>query len=136
MCLTPHTVNENQPAGTVVGQLIIDDSLSSLSCDKQYCCPDSGRHFDYECNIKNPEGNEIIPQFQKNVSALFRLDERFRLRTRVRLNFSSFADSNGSVDIQISCEDTRRPLHFIGKTLQVLVSGNSLAEFLLLFEKQ
>ena len=124
ICLNPRTVHENQPADTVVGQLIIDDSSSpSLTCTKQHCCPASGRHFDYVCNIKNPEQNQILPHLQKNVTALFRLDDRFRLRTRVKLNYSALADTNGSVAIQISCRDTRRPLHFIGQSLQVHVAG-------------
>ena len=127
MCLTPHTVNENQSADTIIGQLIIDDSSPPLlSCTKQHCCPDIGRHFDYECNIKNPEDNEIIPEVHKNVTALFRLDDRFRLRTRVKLNYSNFASSNGSVDIQVSCRDMSHPLHFIGKSLQVVVAGKSV----------
>ena len=118
-------MHENQPADTVVGQvLIIDDSSSSsLTCAKPHCCPVSGRHFDYVCNIKNPEQNQILPHLQKNVTALFRLDDSFRLRTLVKLNYSAFASSNGSVAIQISCRDTRRPLHFIGQSLQVHVAG-------------
>ena len=127
MCLSPRIVNENQPIDTVIGQLIIDDSSSPLlSCDKQHCCRENGRHFAYECNINSPEDNEIIPQLQINVTALFRIDDRFRLRTAAKLNYSTFAMFNGSVGIQISCRDTMHPLHFIGETLQLLVSGMSV----------
>ncbi|KAJ7391373.1 hypothetical protein OS493_018416 [Desmophyllum pertusum] len=123
MCLTPHTVNENQPSGTIVGQLIIDDSSSpSLSCAKQHCCPDSGRHFDYQCNVDNPENNEVIPQLQKDVSTLFGLDDGFRLRTKVPLLYSDFQNSNGSVTIHFSCYHIRHPLHFIGQPLQITVA--------------
>lgn len=124
ICLSPHIVNENQPAGTVIGQVIIDDSSSPiLTCSKQHCCPDNGRHFHYECNIDNTEENAILPDLYKNVTALFLLDEGFRLRTRVKLNYSDFANSNGSVDIQVSCQDTRHPLHFIGSSVRVTVAG-------------
>ncbi|KAJ7382694.1 hypothetical protein OS493_033486 [Desmophyllum pertusum] len=122
MCLMPHTVNENQPSGTFVGQLIIDNSSSpSLSCAKQHCCSDSGRHFDYRCNVDNPENN-VIPQLQKNVSALFGLDDGFRLRTKVPLLYSDFKDSKGSVKIHFSCYHNRNPLHFIGQTLEITVA--------------
>ncbi|KAL9969518.1 hypothetical protein ACROYT_G021740 [Oculina patagonica] len=126
MCLIPHTVKENQPSGTIVGQLIIDDSSSPLlSCSKQHCCPNpqsAGKYFDYRCHVDNRENNEAIPSLQRNVSTLFRLDDGFLLRTRVPILYSDFKESNGSVEIHFSCYDTRHPLHFIGHSLQVLVS--------------
>ena len=125
MCLIPHTVNENQPSDTIVGQLIIDDSSSPLlSCAKQHCCTDNGRDFDFECKVDTPENNLVVPQLQRNVSALFRLDDRFRLRTKVPLLYSNFKESNGSVKIHFSCYHVSHPLHFIGKSLQVLIAGN------------
>lgn len=127
MCLIPNAINENEVSGTIVGQLFIDDSSSPLlSCSKQHCCPgpqSSGKHFDYQCHVDIPESNEAIPQLQKNVSALFRLDDGFLLRTRVPLLYSDFKDSNGSVQIHFSCYDTKHPLHFIGQSLQVIVAG-------------
>ncbi|XP_067050674.1 protocadherin Fat 4-like isoform X4 [Acropora muricata] len=120
ICLNPHTVYKNQPADSLVGQVMIDDSSSSLlTCSKQHCCPKNGRHFNYNCNITNPEDNEALPRHQKNVSALFQLDGQFRLRTRVPMNSSIFADGNGSLEIQINCVDTKHPLHFIGQTVLV-----------------
>ena len=127
MCLIPHTVNENQPSGIIAGQLIIDDSSSPLSsCAKQHCCPPPqslGRQFDYQCHVDTPENNEAIPQLQRNVSSLFKLDDGFLLRTRVPLLYSNFKDSNGSVEVHFSCYHTRHPLQFIGQSLQVSVAG-------------
>lgn len=129
MCLIPHTVNENQPSGIIVGQLIVDDSSSPLSsCAKQHCCPgpqniNIGRQFDYQCHVDTPENNEVISQLQRNVSSLFRLDDGFLLRTRVPLLYNNFKDSNGSVEVHFSCYHTRHPLQFIGQSLQVSVAG-------------
>lgn len=124
ICLNPHTVYKNQPADSLVGQVTIDDSSSSLlTCSKQHCCPKNGRHFNYECNITNPDDNEALPRHQKNVNALFLLDKQFRLHTRVPMNSSIFADSNGSLAIQINCADTKHPLHFIGQSLLVNYAG-------------
>lgn len=127
MCLIPHTVNENQPSGIIAGQLVIDDSSSPLSsCAKQHCCPPPqslGRQFDYQCHVDTPENNEAIPQLQKNVSSLFRLDDGFLLRTKIPLLYSNFKDSNGSVEVHFSCFHTRHPLQFIGQSLQVSVAG-------------
>ena len=127
MCLIPHTVNENQPSGIIAGQLIIDDSSSPLSsCAKQHCCPPPqslGRQFDYKCHVDTPENNEAIPQLQRNISSLFRLDNGFLLRTRVPLLYNNFKDSNGSVEVHFSCYHTRHPLQFIGQSLQVSVAG-------------
>ena len=103
---------------------MIDDSSSSLlTCSKQHCCPKNGRHFNYNCNITNPEDNEALPRHQRNVSALFQLDGQFRLRTRVPMNSNLFADGNGSLAIQISCVDTKHPLHYIGQSLVVKYAG-------------
>ena len=124
ICLNPHTVYKNQPADSLVGQVMIDDSSSSLlTCSKQHCCPKNGRHFNYNCNITNPEDNEALPRHQKNVSALFQLDGQFRLRTRVPMNSNIFADNNDSLAIQISCVDTKHPLHYIGQSLVVKYAG-------------
>ena len=122
ICLNPHTVYKNQPADSLVGQVMIDDSSSSLlTCSKQHCCPKNGRHFNYECNINNPEDNEGRPRHQKNVSALFQLDGQFRLRTRVPMNSNFFADGNGS--LEINCVDTKHPLHFTGQTVMINYAG-------------
>ena len=127
MCLIPRTVNENQPSGIIAGQLIIDDSSSPLSsCAKRHCCPSPqslGRQFDYQCHVDTPENNEAIPQLQRNVSSLFRLDDGFLLRTKVPLLYSNFKDSNGSVEVHFSCYHTIHPLQFIGQSLQVSVAG-------------
>ena len=124
ICLNPHTVYKNQPADSLVGQVMIDDSSSSLlTCSKQHCCPKNGRHFNYECNINNPEDNEGLPRHQKNVSELFQLDRQFRLHTKVPMNSNIFADGNGSLEIQINCVDTKHPLHFTGQTVLINYAG-------------
>ena len=127
MCLIPRTVNENQPSGIIAGQLIIDDSSSPLSsCAKRHCCPPPqslGRQFDYQCHVDTPENNKAVPQLQRNVSSLFRLDDGFLLRTKVPLLYNNFKDSNGSVEVHFSCYHTRHPLQFIEQSLQVSVAG-------------
>lgn len=120
ICLNSNTVYKNQPEDSLVGQVIIDDSSSPLlTCSKQHCCPLNGRQFDYECNINNPEDNESLIQIQNNVTAIFRLDKQFRLLTKVRVNSSIIANTNGSLAIQISCLDILHPLHFFGQPLSV-----------------
>ena len=124
ICLNPHTVHENQALGTTVGQLHIEDSSSPLlSCGKQRCCNDYGRNVDYECKVDTPENNLVVPQLQRNVSALFRLDDRGRLITKVPLQYSDFKESNGTVHVHFSCYQVSKPLHFIGKSLQVVITG-------------
>ena len=124
ICLNPHTVHENQPSDTTVGQLHIEDSSSPLlSCGKQRCCNDYGRNVDYECKVGTPDNNLVVPQLQRNVSALFRLDDRGRLITKVPLQYSDFKESNGTVHVHFSCYQVSKPLHFIGKSLQVVITG-------------
>lgn len=124
ICLNPHTVHENQPPSTTVGQLTIDDSSSPIfSCGKQRCCNDYGRNANYKCKVDTPKNNLVVPQLQRNVSALFRLDDEDRLVTKVPLQRNDFNESNGTVHVHFSCYQVSKPLHFVGKSLQVVITG-------------
>ena len=125
MCLVPDFVREDTTPGTVVGQLIIDDSSSPLSsCVKKHCCSTAGMSFNYKCRVDEPEENDVTfdnLNLVRNGSRLVSLRDDFLLRTKLSLKYSDFAGSNGSLGIHISCRGTQYPLLFFGQLIRVHV---------------
>ncbi|KXJ22803.1 fat-like cadherin-related tumor suppressor homolog isoform X2 [Exaiptasia diaphana] len=125
MCLVKHSINENKPEGSVVGQILIEDPKpAKYQCTKTSCCAQIGNvtagMFQYNCHADNPSDNAIIiPKY--NMSALFYVDDRYTLRTKVRFNYQDYVDVKGKLSVSISCHDLQRPLHLIGKTVTIKI---------------
>lgn len=127
MCLVKQSINENEPKDTIVGQILIEDPLpAKYQCKKTSCCAQIGNvpadTFKYNCHANNRDDNAIIVP-KNNITALFYVDDRYTLRTKVRFNYQDYVDVKGKLTASLSCHDLQRPLHMIWKTVTIKIIG-------------